>query len=55
MSETKVKVWSWVNVKIAREVWREAKIEATRTDERLSDWIAEAIIEKLSREKGSRV
>ena len=54
MPETKAKVWSWVNVKIARDVWREAKIEATRRDKRLSDWIAEAVREKLGKGRESK-
>ncbi len=40
----------WVNIKVPREAWKRAKIAATQADKWLSDWVVEAINEKLERE-----
>jgi len=41
-------------IKIPLEEWRGAKIAAVSENRQLMEWIAEAIREKLEREKGGK-
>ena len=47
--------WKWVNVKVPKWIWLDAKTEAIKADKFLAEWIAEAIVEKLQREGVGKV
>lgn len=54
MTEIKDKTPHTKNIKLRLELWREAKIEAVKRDIQLVEWVADAISEKLKRDKGGK-
>lgn len=41
-----------LGIRIPKALWRRAKLDATRNDETLMTWVADAMEQKLQRTKG---